>query len=133
MYFRDLLKSILDLIKNIFAKDQDYQSIKEIPAAKNQEAIELFKKVLKDQGIAELPMKYNHSYIYSNRNLVANWDKIEGLNMKQKNVPIEQLVQGVKSNLEATYEDLNQKKTETQKKIEKLEEFITILEEYNNK
>ncbi|MGK7879792.1 MAG: hypothetical protein AB4060_06780 [Crocosphaera sp.] len=129
MCFRDLLTSIINLIKSIFAKDKEYESLKNIPEVKNQEAIGLFNKVLKDQGIAELQIKYGYQYIDN----YVNWNEKRGLIIKTKNISIERLAQSVKSNLEKTKENIDKNIIKTSDKIKKLDKFIAILEEYNQK
>ncbi|MDJ0583209.1 hypothetical protein [Crocosphaera sp.] len=129
MCFRDLLNSIINLIKSIFAKDQEYESLKDIPEAKNQEAIGLFNKVLKDQGIAKLQIKHGYQYIDN----YVNWNEKGGLIIKTKNISIERLAQSVKNNLEQTKGNIEKNIIKTSDKIKKLDEFIAILEEYNKK
>ena len=79
-------------------------------------------KVLKDQGIAKLQIKYNRQNIDS----YVSQDNQKGLNIKTMNISIEILAQPVKKNLDKSI-------TETNEKIEKLDELIPIFEEYYKK
>ncbi|ACB52915.1 hypothetical protein cce_3567 [Crocosphaera subtropica ATCC 51142] len=133
MCFRELLESILDLIKSIFTKDKKYQSLKDIPETKNKEAIELFRKIIKEQGIAEFQIKHGRKIISSYSHFSVNWHEEKGLDIKTKNISVEGLAQSVKKNLEETQRSIDKNITETKNKIDRLDELIAILEEYNNK
>ncbi|MDJ0843447.1 hypothetical protein [Crocosphaera sp.] len=138
MNLREICQTIFSLIKKIIAEDQELEQSLQTSYSKVHECLNLLRNNLKE--VAAIVIKYNHKRIGSFQGEYIYFDEEHGLVQSKEpliiiggNYPIESLAKSINEKLEATLKTIKMKQTETNQRIEQLEEFILTIKQLEQK
>ncbi len=121
-------------IKKIIAEEQQLEQSLQTSYSKVHECLNLLRNNLKE--VAAIAIKYNHEFIGNFQGKSIYFGKEHGLVQNKEpliitggNYPIESLAQSINAKLEATLKTIEKKQTETNQRIEQLEEFILTIKQ----
>ncbi len=134
MNLREICQAIISLIKTIITEDEKLESSLQTSYKKVHECLNLLRNNLKQ--VAAIAIKYGDSYIGVFQGQTIYLNKEHGLVQGQEplviiggNYPVESLAKLINDKLEATLKKIKTKQTETDQRIEQLEEFILTLKQ----
>lgn len=138
MNLREICQTIFSLIKKIIAEDQQLEESLQTSYSKVHECLNLLRNNLKE--VAAIAIKYNHKSIGIFQGEFIYFDEEHGLLQSKEpliiiggNYPIESLAKSINEKLEATLKTIKMKQTETNRRIEQLEEFILTIKQLEQK